>query len=489
MQHGMIISAFVLMLGDSCMALRAKSRVDPHDIASYSFAQFVREYGRNYATGTDEYSHRRALFEQSRSAVHARNAQNQVEGRSWRAGVHPFMDWAPAERKKLNGYKPARTRLNSRHGVSLLHESMLGGSHTSSIASSNQTVQDSGGMSSDEGPPIRQQGNCGSCWAISAVEAVEAHLQRNGVSPTPQLSAQALVDCVPNPQHCGGTGGCDGATGELAYSFMRDFGIPLEADLPYTAKTETCPQQLQSEPWQAARRARVDGWKTLPSNQASPLMQALVSDGPVIVAVDGNNWFDYDSGIFDSCDKDAILGHAVLAKGYGTDKGKTYWLIQNSWGSGWGEQGHIRLLMHENEETWCGVDSKPKEGVACDGGPPQVTVCGTCGILYDPIIPTGVRLEGGDETMSNSGQPVATSSLYTPYTPEAAGQTVNAVSPLEGGDQAVSKSGQPLDKGSVDTQAAAGPTVNAAPAGYAPEASGQTAEEQMDVFMRKYESQ
>jgi len=451
MQSSKMITVFLLTLGHGCVALRAKSRVDPNNVGSYSFAQFSREFGRNYATGTDEYSHRAALFEKSRMAIQARNAQNKAEGRGWHAGVHPFMDWTAAERKALNGYKPAKTRQNSRHDFSLLHESMLGGSHASSTASSNQTAPDSGGMSVDSGPALRQQGNCGSCWAISAVEAVEAHLQRRGINPTPQLSAQALVDCVPNPQHCGGTGGCDGATGELAYSFMRDFGIPLETDLPYTAKTDMCPQQQLSGPWQASRRARVDGWKQLPSNQAAPLMQALVSDGPVVVAVDGNNWFDYDSGVFDSCNKDAILGHAVLAKGYGSEAGKRYWLIQNSWGSGWGEQGHIRMLMHEDEDNWCGIDSKPKEGLGCDGGPPQVTVCGACGILYDPIIPTGVRIEGGDEATANSGQPFGIGSLDTPATAE---QAVNAATPHD-----------------------------------TPETAGQAAEQQMDALLRKYQTQ
>jgi len=450
MQRSTMIAVFLLTLGHGSVALRAKSRVDPNDIGSYSFAQFLREYGRNYASGTDEYSHRAAIFEKSRAAIQDRNAQNRADGRGWLAGVHPFMDWTMSERKVLNGYKPAHTRQNSRKGFSLLHEGMVGGSHASGMALSNLTAPDSGGMSFDSGPALRQQANCGSCWAISAVEAVEAHLQRRGVNPTPRLSAQALVDCVPNPQHCGGSGGCDGATGELAYAFMRDFGIPLETDLPYKAQTETCPQQQLSGPWPAARRARVDGWKQLPSNQAAPLMQALVSEGPVVVAVDGGNWFDYQSGVFDSCDKDAILSHAVLAKGYGSDEGKKYWLIQNSWGSGWGEQGHIRMLMHEDEDNWCGIDSKPKDGVGCDGGPPQVTVCGSCGLLYDPIIPTGVRIEGGDEAPANSGQSFGIGSLGTPATAEQA--------------------------------------VNVATAQDIPESAGQAAEQQMDAIMRKYQT-
>jgi len=249
----------------------------------------------------------------------------------------------------------------------------------------------SGGLTAEEGPRIRNQGSCGSCWAIAAVEGVEAYLQAQGKEV--QLAAQALVDCVPNPQHCGGSGGCDGATGELAYAFMRDYGIPLNSDLPYTGKTEQCPENPLSGAYPSASRVRVSGWNALPSNQAKPLMEALVSQGPAVVAVDANSWFDYESGIFDSCGKDVTLDHAVLAKGYGQENGHDYWLIQNSWGQNWGESGHIRLLKHADEDNQCGTDKSPKDGVGCDGGPAEVEVCGSCGILYDALIPQGVRLE------------------------------------------------------------------------------------------------
>jgi len=248
---------------------------------------------------------------------------------------------------------------------------------------------------------------------------VEAQLQRQGTPASVRVSAQALVDCVPNPQHCGGDGGCKGATGELAYAFVRDNGIPLEKDLPYTAQDGTCPQQ-GSGPWSGLdQRVRVSGWTNLPSNKAEPLMQALVQQGPVVVAVDGNNWFNYDSGVFDDCGKDAILGHAVLAKGYGEDAGKKYWLIQNSWGRNWGEAGHIRMLKHDDEDAWCGTDNKPKEGLGCDGGPEEITVCGTCGVLYDPLIPTGVRIESGSGSGSGSDSAVASFGAWKPDAPTA----------------------------------------------------------------------
>jgi len=343
-----------------------------------TFSQYTQDFGRRYAAGSAEYASREATFKASLGRVNAINAKNQQEGRLWSAGVHPFMDWTEAERASLNGYKPSRT---PGAGASRFAALQTGTSSNASFY---------GAVASWEGVAVRQQGSCGSCWAISAAEAVESRLPAQT-----KVAAQALVDCVPNPQHCGGSGGCDGATGELAYTFMRDHGIPLENNYAYTAETGSCPMNPLTGPFPAEKRARVSGWTALPSNKAEPLMQALYNEGPVVVAVDANQWFDYSQGVFDSCQKDATLGHAVLAKGYGGEGDAMYWRIQNSWGASWGEQGHIRLHRRPpaEEEAYCGQDKKPSEGLGCDGGPAEVTVCGQCGILFDPIYPTGVTLE------------------------------------------------------------------------------------------------
>jgi len=136
------------------------------------------------------------------------------------------------------------------------------------------------------------------------------------------------------------------------------------------------------------------GFEQLPANKYRPLLEAVATKGPTVASVAASHWHLYQSGVFDGCDKDAILGHAVLAKGFGEDSGKKYFLIQNSWGTEWGENGHIRLLRREGDEDdhHCGTDRKPKEGLGCDGGPSEITVCGTCGMLYDSLIPQGAHL-------------------------------------------------------------------------------------------------
>merc|ERR1719479_746309 len=88
-------------------------------------------------------------------------------------------------------------------------------------------------------------------------------------------------------------------------------------------------------------------WSTLPSNKAEPLMEALMT-GPVAITVAGRPWSNYARGIFNGCNKNAVIDHAVLLVSYGKDpdRRQNYWGIQNSWGSGWGEGGYIRVLRH-----------------------------------------------------------------------------------------------------------------------------------------------
>ena len=109
------------------------------------------------------------------------------------------------------------------------------------------------------------------------------------------------------------------------------------------------------------------------------------------MGVDASKWGRYRGGVFDGCDFNQNMGlnHAVVVVGYGTDdKDGDYWVVRNSWGSGWGEEGYIRLRREAKAQ--CGVNYTP-EGGACPGGPgndPQ-TVCGQCGLLFSMTVPLG----------------------------------------------------------------------------------------------------
>lgn len=379
----LLVVAEALRMRDGSSFAPPASEGRPSD-EDYTFDMFMQDFGRTYKTGGEEYAQRSAFFQSSLTEIHAKNSR---ADRSWTAGVHPFMDWTGAERAAhLHGYVftgMRRTQLAEVQTQTGASEKLYGGDGDNYEALAG---------------PARNQGLCGSCWAMTSVEAVEAQLLRSNSSLSFQdgkgrVSPQALLDCVENPQHCGGKGGCTGATPQLAFAFVRDHGLPLEADVPYKmADTYDCPMQ---KAWPSSRpRVTVDGWEELPTNQAQPLMRAIVELGPVAVSVAAQKWYPYRLGIYDECTKDCVPNHSVLAKGYGSEDGLgKYWLLQNSWGSQWGEQGSIRIRRHDDEDQWCGEDNSPQEGAACDGGPDRVTVCGSCGILYDSIVPRGARLQ------------------------------------------------------------------------------------------------
>jgi cathepsin L len=193
--------------------------------------------------------------------------------------------------------------------------------------------------------------------------------------------------CAPNVNHCGGTGGCNGATAELAFEYYSTSGgIFQEYQYSYSSyygNDYACTLPTGTNPV-----ASIDGYVQLPENNYQALMNAIATVGPVSISVDASAWSAYKSGIFDGCNQvNPDIDHAVVLVGYGEEDGQKYWLVRNSWSPSWGEKGYIRVARVDGEEKRCGSDVTPQDGSACDGQTEPVTVCGTCGILYDTAYP------------------------------------------------------------------------------------------------------
>ena len=177
--------------------------------------------------------------------------------------------------------------------------------------------------------PIKNQGQCGSCWAFSATAATEAAWKIKGNSLL-DLSEQALVDCSGSY----GNYGCNGGWMDYAFQYNKDKGTALTSAYPYTAVTGTC--QAYTTQFKGT------GYFDVPVNDGTQLTNAVTST-VVSVAIDAYGIMSYTSGIFNGpCG--TSLNHGVAAVGYGNQNGQLYWIVRNSWGTSWGEQGYFRMV-------------------------------------------------------------------------------------------------------------------------------------------------
>merc|ERR1712212_891513 len=202
---------------------------------------------------------------------------------------------------------------------------------------------------------VKNQGQCGSCWAFATTEMVESYAAI-ATGSLLELSTQQVTSCSPNPLNCGGVGGCRGSIAQLGFSYLQLFGHSLEESWPYTSGSTTETGDCTFDMEATAPAVTLAGYDTLPPNDQDAVLSHLAEVGPLAVNVDASQWHSYTGGIFDGCDfaQNMDLNHVVQMVGYTEDA----WIVRNSWGTGWGEDGYIRLARG-NE---CGTDTKPLDG-------------------------------------------------------------------------------------------------------------------------------
>lgn len=258
------------------------------------------------------------------------------EAHKYKLAMNHLGDLTSREVKELlNGYKTRKSIAGSKEKASTF------------LAPSNLKVPDSVDWRK-EGyvTAVKNQGHCGSCWAFSTTGALEGqHFRKTGKLVS--LSEQNLVDC----SSAFGNNGCHGGLMDNAFRYIKsNDGVDTENSYPYQAKVSTCRFNVTDV------GATDTGYIDITSGDESALQAASASVGPISVAIDASqsSFQFYHSGVYDdpACSS-TQLDHGVLVVGYGNENGQDYWLIKNSWGPLWGEEGFIKIARNQNNK--CGV--------------------------------------------------------------------------------------------------------------------------------------
>jgi len=193
---------------------------------------------------------------------------------------------------------------------------------------------------------IKNQGQCGACWSFSTTGSLEGlHFINNGTLVS--FSEQQLVDCSSSY----GNNGCNGGLMDYAFKYVEAKGVETEANYPYTAASGTCKYVASKAVFKNT------GYSDVTANNPTQL-KAAVANGPVSIAIEADQsvFQQYTSGTISS-NCGTSLDHGVLIVGYTS----TYWIVKNSWGTSWGQQGYVNIASgtQNNGAGVCGINSEP----------------------------------------------------------------------------------------------------------------------------------
>ena len=287
------------------------------------FSDWVATFDKQYET--KDIFNKYAQFKKN----HFKIQQHNSEGHSWQMAMNQFGDLTMDEfRAQHTGYSHVNNDFMRAKNVADLSDV---------VADDSVDWRTKGAVS-----PVKNQGQCGSCWAFSTVGGLEGVNEIKTGTMT-QFSEQELVDCA------GSTGnqGCNGGLMDNAFKWVQSNGLCEEnAYGPYTASDGTCHKS------QCKSAVSITGYKDVTQGSEDDLAKA-VTKNPVSIAIeaDQSGFQFYSGGVFTgACGKQ--LDHGVLVVGYGTEDNTDYWIVKNSWGATWGDSGYIKI---ERGSDKCGI--------------------------------------------------------------------------------------------------------------------------------------
>jgi C1A family cysteine protease len=284
--------------------------------ANAQFEEFISTYGKNYAS-EPELNFRREVFSANMKNAERLNAENPLA----EFGMTVFSDLTESEMIKRMGAiapsTPSDAPVHTQESVA------------AAAIDWRKDLQ-----------PVQNQGSCGSCWAFSATAAFEGRykLSQGPNGSSIKLSEQEALDCSSTSY------GCNGGWYEAVWQMTTTDKFCTLSSYPYKAVKGSCSKKT------CDGKANDKGYKLVAKTEDA--MYDALKTGPISIAVDASTWSSYKSGVVTSCSTG--MNHAVVLAGY--DAANNAWIVRNSWGTGWGEQGYIRLAHGKNT---CNLTYKP----------------------------------------------------------------------------------------------------------------------------------
>lgn len=323
----LLLIAGAIILG-SAFFFCSKS-TSPHKKIQYlptkvteEFSNFKVKYGKVYAT-PEEHHYRLTNFLKTLAKIESHNSGNS----GYKMGINKFADLSLDEFRTLH------------LGLNLPTPLPEAPAPTTTTPKAPTASEVDWRTTAGVVTPVKDQGHCGSCWAFSATGALEGAAALFAQRPGQSFSEQQLVDCSRLYTNLG----CEGGIPTSAFMFVHDHGIESEAQYPYQAKDHfTCRSKTGD--------FKIESFRVVPPGSSGALAAAC-AERPVSVSIDALKIMSYKEGVFDDPHCGDHLDHAVLLVGYTPD----YWIVKNSWGNGWGEEGYIRMSRKATPDAKGGI--------------------------------------------------------------------------------------------------------------------------------------
>ncbi|XP_041845755.1 cathepsin O [Melanotaenia boesemani] len=301
----------------------SEARIKLND-SSADFETFTKKFNRMYEVDGEEFN-RRHLYFQNAAMRHIYLNSFPTEPQSAKYGINQFSDLSQNEFRDLY-LRAISNRAPVFSGLSIEGLPAKFDWRDKAVVA-----------------PVQNQLACGSCWAFSVVGAIQSVCAIKG-SQLEQLSVQQVLDCSFRNE------GCNGGSPAQALTWLKQTRVKLvaQSEYPYKAKTGICHFFSQSHDGVALKNFTVHNF----SGQEEAMMGQLVEHGPLVAIVDAVSWQDYLGGIIQHHCSSQWSNHAVLVVGYDTTGEIPYWIVQNSWGTSWGNEGYVYLKIGGN---MCGI--------------------------------------------------------------------------------------------------------------------------------------